>query len=464
MVPLSPLHAEAKPNILVCIADDWSWPHASVYGDKVVQTPNFDHLARAGILFHRAYTLAPSCSPSRAGLLTGQAPHRLEAGGNLWGTLPARYPVYPELLEGAGYFVGFTGKGWGPGNFEAGGRKRPPAGPRYPSFADFLKQLPPDKPFCFWFGSTDPHRPYEPGSGARAGLKSDAIPAVPGCWPDLPEVREDLLDYYAEVQRFDRDLGSHLQQLSAAGLEGNTIVVVTSDNGMPFPRCKANLYDLGTRMPLALRWPARVKAGQSTTAFVSHADLAPTFLEAAGLPIPGAMTGKSLLPLLANPTVTEGRGMVFVERERHANVRQGDLSYPSRAVRTERYLYIRNLRPDRWPAGDPETYFAVGPYGDIDGGPTKDILLRGKLSTARWGRLFELACGKRPAEEFYDCQHDPWELQNLADEPQFAAIKAGLRRALDQWMEETADPRATPSGGNDRWDKFPYFGQPVKRP
>ena len=298
--------------------------------------------------------------------------HRLEEGGNLHGFLPKSYPVYPDLLEETGYVVGHTGKGWGPGRFEAGGRARNPAGPLFKSFDEFMERRAKGSPFCFWFGSTDPHRPYEPGTGAQSGMKPERV-QVPGFLPDTSEVRNDLLDYYFEVQRFDRDLGRIIEALERAGELENTIVIVTSDNGMPFPRAKANVYDGGARVPLVIRWPGVSRAGTVIESFVSLTDLAPTILEGAGITAPAAMTGRSLLPLLRGES--QARDRVFIERERHANVRKGDLSYPVRAIRTKEYLYIRNFRPDRWPAGDPEQYVAVGPFGDIDGGPSKSVVL-----------------------------------------------------------------------------------------
>ena len=444
------------PNILVIIADDWSFPHAGAYGDKVVRTPTFDRVAREGVLFRRAYVAAPSCTPSRASLLTGRAPHELAEGGNLWGTLPARFAVYPDLLERAGYTVGHTRKGWGPGNFETGGRTRNPAGPQFASFDAFYAQAPKGKPFCFWFGSTDPHRPYDKDSGAAGGLKPEQV-VVPSFLPDTPQIRNDILDYYLEVERLDREAGAILRTLEQAGQLDNTLVVFTSDNGMPFPRAKANLYDAGTHVPLAVRLPGRVKAGQQRDDFVVLTDLAPTILEAAGL-TPPAMTGRSLMPLLAGSR-QPNRDQVFVERERHAQVRRGDLSYPARAVRTDRFLYIRNFRPDRWPAGDPEMYFAVGPFGDIDGGPSKDLLLerRGDPAIARF---FALATAKRPAEELYDLRADPGQLENVAGKPQYARDKAALEALLDKWMRDTHDPRI--SQDDDRWDKYPYYGNPGK--
>ena len=451
--------AAQRPNILLCIADDWAWPHASIYGDPVVRTPTFDRIARQGVLFTNAFCAAPSCTPSRAAILTGQAPHRLAEGGNLWGFLPARFPVYTDLLEEAGYFVGFTRKGWGPGDFKAGGRRRNPAGNEFKNFAEFLRAAPPDRPFCFWFGSHDPHRPYEPDSGLKAGMRPEAV-RVPPCWPDAPEVRRDILDYYFEVQRFDREVGELLAMLEKAGRLENTLVVVTGDNGWPFPRAKANLYDGGTHVPLAVSWPGRVPSGRTLEDFVNLADLAPTFLEAAGLkPLP-EMTGRSLMGLLTQREKPGTRTEVFLERERHANVRRGDLSYPVRAIRTREYLYIRNFRPDRWPAGDPELYHSVGPFGDCDDSPTKRYILE-RRSDPKFARYFELCFAKRPAEELYDLRKDPDQIVNVAGRPEYAEIQRKLRARLEQWMKETGDPRATTD--DDRWDRYPYFGPPAKK-
>jgi len=448
---------EKPPNILLCIADDWRWGHAGAYGDPVVRTPVFDRVAKNGVLFTHGFSAAPSCTPSRAAILTGQAPHRLEEGGNLHGFLPKKFPVYPDLLEQAGYKVGFTRKGWGPGRFEAGGRTRNPAGDQYRDFTAFLKEAPPEKPFCFWFGSQDPHRAYEAGTGLQAGMDPARV-RLPGYWPDTPEVRSDVLDYYYEVQRFDREVGGLLGELERAGRAENTIVVMTADNGWPFPRCKANLYDGGTRQALVLMWPGKVKGERVIDDFVNLADLAPTFLEAAGLKPPAAMTGRSILGLATGREKPGRRDRVFVERERHANVRRGDLSYPSRAVRTRDYLYIRNFRPDRWPAGDPEVYFAVGPFGDCDDGPAKQVIL-GRREDPAVRRSFELCFGKRPAVELYDLKKDPDQMRNVAGEASYAAAEVQMRRSLDGWMRATGDPRAV--SDDDRWDRYPYFGQPV---
>jgi arylsulfatase A-like enzyme len=444
-----------QPNILVIIADDWSHPHAGAYGDRVVRTPTFDRIAREGVLFRNAFVASPSCTPSRASLLTGRPVHQLEEGGNLWGFLPSKFETYPDLLESAGYVVGFTRKGWGPGDFKAGGRSRNPSGEQFANFAAFIERVPKGRPFAFWFGSQDPHRPYDKGAGVAAGRNIDDV-VVPGFLPPTPEVRSDILDYYDEVERLDRQAGEIIKALESSGQLDNTIVVFTSDNGMPFPRAKANLHDGGTHVPLAIRFPPRAKAPLALDDFVVLTDLAPTLLEAAGLKPPPPMTGRSLLPLMAGGR-QPGRDRVFLERERHAHVRRGNLSYPARAVRTKDFLYIRNLRPDRWPAGDPEMVYAVGEFGDIDGGPTKELLLA-RRADPPIARFFHLATDKRPAEELYDLRSDPHQLENVASRPDHAAEKRRLRAALDGWMRQTADPRFTTD--DDRWDTYPYYGKP----
>ncbi|RPI49263.1 MAG: heparan N-sulfatase [Acidobacteria bacterium] len=451
--------ATRRPNILLAIADDWSWPHAGAYGDPTVKTPVFDRIAREGALFTHAFAAAPSCTPSRAALLTGRYPHQLEEGGVLHGFLPDKFPVYTDLLERAGYYVGYTRKGWGPGRFEPGGRPRNPAGVQFGDFDAFLRGRPAGQPFVFWFGSQDPHRPYEEGSGAASGIDLASI-RVPTFLPDTPEVRGDLADYFFEVQRFDREVGQILERLRTLGELDNTLVVITADNGMPFPRAKANVYDSGARLPFAMRWPGRVRPGLVADAFINLSDLAPTFLEAAGLTPPESMSARSILGLAAGGS-EQGRDRVFVERERHAHVRAGNLSYPVRAVRTDEWLYIRNFRPDRWPAGDPEMVFSVGPYGDIDGGVSKTLLLERRNDPAI-ARFFALATAIRPAEELYDLKTDPDQLTNVAADPGRSGAKANLRRMLDEWMRTTGDPRATVD--DDRWDRYPYYGQPGTAP
>ncbi|HYO84061.1 MAG TPA: sulfatase, partial [Bryobacteraceae bacterium] len=427
-----------RPNILVAIADDHSYDHTGAAGCRAVSTPHFDRIAGTGVRFTHSFCSSPSCTPSRGAILTGQPFWRLEEGGNLWSSLPGKFAVYPNLLEAAGYHIGLKGKGWGPGNFQAGGYARNPAGPAYETFASFLQARPKDKPFCFWFGSTDPHRPYDRGSGRKAGLRLDDI-EVPAWLPDSPVVREDIADYLLEVQRFDRDVGDLIAAVEKAGELENTMIVVTSDNGMPFPRAKTNLYDSGTRMPMAISWPAAVPGGRTVDDFISHTDLAPTFLQAAGAEVPGSITGRSLLPLLQSKSsgqVDRERDRVFSGRERHTQMRAGGVGYPMRAVRTKDFLYIRNYEPDRWPSGDPPH------FGDIDNGPSKEFTLQHSNSPEH-AKHYQLACAKRPAEELYDLRSDAAQQVNVATDQRHAEERGELSKMLHQHLERTRDPRVT---------------------
>ncbi|MFA5293004.1 MAG: sulfatase [Phycisphaerae bacterium] len=463
----SPQKAISKrPNILFCIADDQSWLHAGAYGDKVVQTPNFDRIAKEGVLFTHSFCSSPSCTPSRAAVLTGQEIWRLEQGAMLKGTLSRdKFKVYTSLLEEAGYHVGFTGKGWAPGSTRAGGwGDRNPAGKQYNSkttvspsngigkldyaanFDSFLGCREDKQPFCFWFGPKEPHRDYEKGSGLKSGKKlKDA--SVPKSLPDVTEIRSDILDYYMEIEWYDKHLGQMLKILKDKGELDNTLIVATSDNGMPFPRAKANLYDLGVRMPLAVRWAENVRGGRVVDDFISHTDFAPTFLAAAGLQIPVEMTGRSFMDILLSTKkgrVDSKRDFVCTATERHSMCRPKGEGYPIRAIRDHRWLYIHNYEPDRWPAGDPEN------FGDCDNGPTKAYMVEHK-NVPEVMPLFQKAFAKRPAEELYDTENDPDQLNNLADKPAFAETKKKIRQKLYQYQQKTKDPRAE---GKSPWDGF----------
>jgi N-sulfoglucosamine sulfohydrolase len=447
---------DPRPNIILAIADDWGYPHAGVYGYKAAKTPTFDRLSKEGMLFTRAYCAAPSCTASRGSILTGQAPHRLENGGNLWSVLPAKFAVYPDLLEKAGYVVGARQKAWGPGKI--GDRPRPPAGPDFKSFDAFLKTVPADKPFCFWFGSHDPHRPYVRAFTEKSGIDPKDV-VVPPYLPDTPEVRMDIVDYLAEVQRFDTELGEVMKSLADSGRQ-NTLVIITGDNGWPWPHGKANLYDPGVHEPFAAWWPGKIKAGTKTDYLTSLTDLAPTFLAAAGVKIPEDMTGQSLLPVLRGESVPP-RHAIFVERERHARARAGNVSYPSRAVVTDEFLLIRNFEPDRWPAGDPDSSGVMGIFGDIDSGPTKQQILAGRDDPA-FTKFFHLATDKRPAEELYDLKKDPNCLVDVAENSELQEKKKELANDVETWMKTTRDPRAL-NPHDDRWDKYEYNGDQAKK-
>ena len=461
---------QEKPNILFAIADDWGWPHAGVYGDPVIQTPAFDRLAEEGILFNHAYISSPSCTPSRNAILTGQYHWRLGPGADLWSTLDPATPVYPLLLEDAGYKIGHYRKSWGPGDIS--NWERHPVGDNFNDvgFAGFLEEREADQPFCFWLGTSDPHRPYDRGSGIRSGMDPEKIRMFE-CFPDHEIVRSDVADYYYEVQRFDTLVASAIALLEEYGELENTIIVVTGDHGMPFPRCKSNNYDSGARIPLAIRWGSKIKnPGRVLEDFISTTDLAPTFLDIAGVSIPEVMTGKSFKDLLTSSKEgfidKENRSYVLHGKERHVPGQEENMGgYPVRAIRNHDFLYIRNFKPERWPSGTPNYKEAIIPYcwlGDCDNGPTKTYMVENKDKDELHQMLYDLSFGKRPAEELYDCRKDPEQLVNLSDDEDYATIREELSALLMEQLEATGDPRVL--GGGDEFDEVPYLGKGPRHP
>ncbi len=456
----APAGVKERPNILFCIADDWGYPHAGCYGDAVVRTPNIDRLAGAGIRFQHAYISSPSCTPSRGAILTGQWHWRLGAAGNLWCIWPEGLTTYTQLLRDAGYAVGHQGKGWGPGRAEKGN----PAGTRFKSLKLFLSQKKKGQPFCFWIGTSDPHRPYKPGSGKASGLDLDRI-KLPGCFPDSEVVRSDVADYYFEVERFDKVVGRAVELLESQGELDNTLIVVTGDHGMPFPRGKSNLYDLGSRVPLVVYWRGRITRPQVVDDFVSLCDLAPTFLAAAGVDAPAEMTGRSLLPLaLAGRSgcVDSERSFILFGKERHVPAQEApDMGgYPSRAIRTTDFLYIRNYRPDRWPNGTPHHERAAIRgvwYGDTDNGATKSYIVDHRHDDEHHMFLYRICFAKRPREELYDLRKDPEQLHNVAGDEAYAKAKEELAAKLTEALVATGDPREI-GGAEEAFEGHPYLG------
>lgn len=452
----------ARPNILFILADNWRWPNAGALGDPHAITPAFDRLTREGVLFTHAFNPVPSCSPTRSCLLTGRIAHQLGERASLWSGFPRDTPVVTDLLRAAGYALGHSGKGWAPGNFETSGWKENPAGPKFESFPQFLSRRDAKAPFFFWLGNTDTAT-----RGGRLPFLDEARqhldPAqltVPPLLPDCPEVRLDLMNYYGGVMRLDREAAAAIAALEAAGLLENTVIVYGSDNGWQLPRGLANCYDDGSRVPLVIRWGQQLAAGRRVDAFVNVADLGPTFLEMAGIRPPKEMSMHSLLPLLRGEADPAPRDAVFIERERHANVRHDNQSYPVRAIRTRDFLYLRNLRPDRWPAGDPDVlYVHERPFGDVDTTRVKDVLLAHREDPA-FAPYIARIFGRRPAEELYDLRRDPDQLTNVASDPHYAAALQTLRGRVDRWMRDTGDPRVDPA--YDGFDAFPYYGKPSK--
>ncbi len=455
--------APLRPNILFILADNWRWPTAGALGDPMARTPAFDRVAREGLLFTHTFNPVPSCSPTRSCLLTGKIAHQLGERASLWSSFPKDTPVVTQLLREAGYAIGYSGKAWGPGNFKVSGWEENPVGPGYADFVEFQAKRAHSGPFFFWLGNTDTATkggklPYL--EQARTNLDTTKL-TVPPELPDCPEVRDDLVNYYGGVMKLDAEAERAISVLEESGELDNTVIIYTSDNGWQMPRGLANCYDSGSRVPLAIRWGKNLTAGRKVDAFVNMADLGPTFLELAGLTPPEAMTMHSIKNLMLGQPDAFQRDAVFIERERHANVRRDNQSYPVRAVRTRDFLYLRNLRPDRWPAGDPDVWFVHGRgYGDVDTTGVKDFLLTHQADSALAG-FVSLIFAKRPAEELYDLRSDPHQLTNVAAKPEYAEALKRERRRVEDWMKATNDPRIDPS--YDGWDAFPYYGKASKR-
>lgn len=463
------LGAAPKPNVLFCMADDWGWPHASAYGDPCVKTPSFDRLAQEGVLLHHVYVSSPSCTPSRNAVITGKYHWELGPGGNLWSTLPAEHESYIHLLEDAGYVIGRDRpKTWGPGKIDswANVHGNHPAGTAYNGIADFFAKTDAEEmPFFFWLATSDPHRGYVKDSGRKSGIDPATVHLF-GHYPKSDVVRNDVADYYFEVQRWDTKVGNAVELLEQKGLLENTIVIMTGDHGMPFPRCKGNLYDSGVRVPFAVRWGKGIKAGRELQDFISFADVAPTLLEATGTPVPEVMTGRSFLSLLKSKKSgvldAKGRPDIVFGRERHvpSQEKPNMAGYPSRGLRDRSFLYIRNYAPDRWPMGSGRIGFTNYPgqwYADCDGGPTKDYIVANKDKDEEHRRAFDLCFAKRPAEELYDLKRDPEQLENVATDPEYAQVLKKMRSTLKDRLADRNDPRAKDPNYTG-FDGHPYLG------
>jgi N-sulfoglucosamine sulfohydrolase len=517
--PAALLAADAKrPNILFAFADDWG-RYAGAYAkldgpgtiNDAVRTPNFDRVAGDGVLFRHAFVSAPSCTPCRSALLSGQHFWRTGRGAILRGAVwDGSQPTFPLMFADAGYHIGETYKVWSPGTpgdapFGAGKFAYEKAGGRFNHFSQnvtkmvaggasleaakqalydevrknfdaFISARQPGQPFCYWFGPTNVHRKWVQGSGkAQWRIEpNDLDGKLPPYLPDVPEVREDLADYLGEVQAFDAALGLLINRLEEIGELDNTLVVVSGDHGPPgFPHGKCNLYDFGSSVSLAIRWGG-ARGGRVVDDLVSLTDLAPTFLELGGVAVPSTMTGKSLVNLLKSERsgrVDLERAAVFIGRERHVeNARADFMPYPQRAIRTYDFLYIINFRPDRWPLGDPYRLNDSHPPSveeltqetrctlpDEDAGPTKAWLV-GMRNDPRWKAHFEWVYGKRPREELYDLKNDPHQVKNVAADPAYVQTRAALEQRLLDELRRTGDPRMVDDG---RFFETPPMSGPV---
>ncbi len=521
-VPVARTAPAPRPNILFCFADDWA-RYAGCYAgldgrpspSDVVATPVIDRMAREGVLFRNAFVTAPSCTPCRSSLLSGQYFFRTGRGAILVGAVwDPSIPSFPLLLRDSGYHIGQTYKVWSPGtpndapfggrdheyekaggefnNFSENATKMIRSGMAFDAaktrmldqvranFAAFMADRKPGQPFCYWFGPTLTHREWEKGSGkALWGIEPDAFKGkLPKFMPDVPEVREDFADYAGEIQAWDAGVGALLKMVGDSGELDNTLIVISGDHGMPgVPGGKCNLYSFGTGVALIARVPGG-KGGRIVDDFVNLMDLAPTFLEAGGVKPPDAMTGRSLWGVLKSEKagqVDPLRTWVVTGRERHVeNAREGFVGYPHRAYRTPDYHYIRNFAPDRWPMGDP---FAVRPgsapsagelehntriaFADMDASPTKAWLV-GVRNDPEWKWHYDYAFARRPAEELYDLRADPDQTRSLAGEPRLDAVKRDLADRLMKVLVEAADPRVT--GDGMTFERSPFTDGPAPGP
>ena len=466
-----------RPNILFAIADDVSFPHMGAYGTSWVKTPNFDWVAENGLLFQQAYTPNAKCSPSRAIILTGRNSWQLEEAANHVPFFPAKYKTFFEVLKEQGYFTGHVAKGYAPGNpGMVDGKRRELVGPAFneskitpptkamgafdyaDNFKLFLQQRQQDQPFCFWYGSFEPHRAYEYGTGVRLGGKSvEDLDSLFAFYPETDSVRNDVLDYAYEIEYFDQHLGKMIQLLRESGELTNTLVIVTADNGMPFPRAKGQVYERSNHLPLAIMWGEKIKdPGRVIEEFVSFSDFAPTVLDVAGVDATKsgmqAFEGKSLTDLFTNSRTTPNRTHMVIGKERHDIGRPNDVGYPVRGIVTQDYLYLMNFKSDRWPAGNPETG-----YLNCDGSPTKSAILHSRRYDGE-NFYWDLSFGKRPDEELYFIAEDKDCIQNLAGQAQLAEIQASLKEQLLAALRAQQDPRVL--GNGDVFDEYIYSDEP----
>jgi len=478
---------KTRPNILFAISDDQSFPHTSFAGSKFVNTPAFDRIASEGVYFTNCYAGSPGCAPSRSSLVTGRHHWQNEQSGQHASSWLKKYVPFVDELAANGYAIGRTTKGVGPFQYardenDSLWRVEDASGPAYDvmtynktnderfasginknnyaeNFKYFMDSIRGDKPFFYWYGGKEPHLKYEKGSWQRRGKKLEDA-EVPGFLPDNDVVRGDLLDYAVEIEWFDLHLQRMLEYLEEIGELEQTIVIVTSDNGMPFPRAKANCYDYGMHVPLAIRYPKEIQGGQINETLVSFIDMAPTIMEVTQTK-PGSMmpiTGTSIWELLTNGKMHMGR-VVFSGRERHSSSRYLNWGYPQRSIRKGDYLYIWNIIPGRWPAGAPqginpetgqlnplydlvedEDKIGANVFSDIGPTPTKRFLIKNH-SDKEVSAYFHLAVDKRREFELFNVKKDMDCLSNLSGAPEFAEVESSLQQILFDELRRTQDPR-----------------------
>lgn len=420
----APAAFSAPPNILLIIADDCTYRDLEVYGGQA-KTPHLNRLAAEGMKFTHCFQAAPMCSPTRHSLYTGLYPVKSGAYPNHtfahdWVKSIAHY-VAP-----AGYTSHLSGKthvnpkGVFPFEYSklAGGNNPDPA-----AFAAVLRTTTAtSRPFLFIAASNEPHSPWNQGDPSAYPAASLKLPPV---LVDSPDTRAGYASYLAEITFFDSQVGELLTLLDRSPQRDNTLVVVLSEQGNSFPFAKWTCYDAGLQSACLVRWPGRIKPGSVSDALVEYIDLVPTFLEAAGLPLPEVLDGRSFLPVLTGHTAAHKSHVFGLQTTRGIN--QGSDFYGIRTVRDARYRYVRNLTP--------EVTFINAATNDATFKTWQKLATAGDAHAQRLVHDYQ----HRPAEELFDCRADPWNRVNLIADEKLARVRAELRGKLDAWMRRQGD-------------------------
>ncbi len=407
----------ARPNILLIMSDDQTWRDNGCYGNGDVKTPNIDRLAAEGMRFTRAFTATAMCAPTRQQLYTGIFPVRN-------GAYPNHSRVYPGTksivhhLRALGYRVGLCGKKhFGPPDsfpFEFLNNKK---------MAEFVSRDK-DQPFCLLVTSHSPHLPWTAGDASAYDPEKLTLPPY---LVDTPQMRQALCKYYGEITDFDREVGECMKLLRAGRAEDNTIFIYTSEQGAQMPHGKWTCYDVGLHVAFVVRWPGRVKAGSVAHAMVQYVDVVPTLVEAAGGKAPDGLDGRSFLGVLRGQTDKHNDFVYGAHTTR--GIIAGSECYPVRSIRSETHKYIWN--PNH------KTKFHNVLIEKDTGNYWSSWVERAKTdpAAAKLVNIYQ----HRPAEELYDLRKDPYELNNIADDPAHAELKGSLRKRLEAWMKQQGD-------------------------
>ncbi len=425
-------------NVLLLISDDHGLGELGCYGNKVIQTPNLDRLAENGVIFSSAFTTVASCSASRSVIYTGLFNHTNGQFGHQHSFHNQNTHKWvkgvPYILNKKGYYTGLIGKyhvqpdevysfkalEGGPG----GNRDVFTMAKKANEFFNSNR----DNPFLLVMGYSDPHRDWVKSNkrsypGIKKNVYSPDNVIVPPFLPDEPEVREEMAEYYQSVDRLDKGIGYILDYLEKSGRDKETLIIYISDNGIPFPGAKTTLYDPGIHMPMIVSSPTLKKRGIVNNAMVSYIDIVPTILDWAGAEAPYELPGRSILPILEeeNPS---GWDTIYASHTFH----EITMYYPMRVIRTRRYKYILNLAHQLDYPFASDLYYSTTWQGILH----RKAKMMGVQNVESYIH--------RPKDELYDLEKDPNEVNNVANNSQYAYVLTDLKNRLRKFQEETDDP------------------------